>query len=124
MPSIIRGKELMVINELASINKEIIGLQKQIGQTETMLNGLSKTVKEMKKNRNKKILRIIPGTNIINETYAKDIVSDLLKIKEEKQLGLDGLREQLRHQQDHFETSCIKTYNIIKKRVPRDVIEE
>lgn len=124
MVKVLNGKEINIISEMFGINKEISGLEQQVNQTESAVNNISGIIKKFKKNRNKKVKRIIPGTNVIDEVEAKEIISDLVKIKEEKEIGLKGLKEQLQHQRDHFESSCIKSFNVLKKRVPRDVVQE
>jgi prefoldin subunit 5 len=117
------GKQVQLVTEFLGVNKEIVGLRQQIEQHEMSIKSISNIIKKLAKNRNKKLQRIIHGTNIVDEIEAKEAIGDLQKKKEELEIGLKGLQEQLVHQEDHMSMAAVKVQKIVEKFLPKEIGE-
>ena len=123
MKEALKTRHIQPLLEFIDINKQLTGLAAQKDKHEIALKNISQLIKELKANRTKKLRQMIGG-NLIVEIDGKEAISMLQKRKEEIEIGLKSLDEQLMHRSDGFESAAIKVYNVIKHQVPDDILEE
>lgn len=119
----IKNKQMQPILEIMEINKQISGLEGQKDKHEVALENIRQLIKDLKANRNKTLKQVVGG-NLITEIDGKKAISMLQERRRDIEIGLKSLDEQLMHRRDGFESAVIKSYKILRKYVPKDILEE
>lgn len=119
----IKDRHIQPILEVIEINKQLGGLEGQKDKHELALKNIRQLIKDLKANRNKTLKQVIGG-NLITEIDSKKAISMLQDRRREIEIGLKSLDEQLMHRRDGFESAVIKGYKLLRKHMPKDILEE
>ena len=117
------NQQMIPFTELFEINKTLQGLNSQKKGHEMSIKGISDLVRDLKANRNKKMMRIVGGTLIVDVDNQKAI-ADLMKQKTDIEEAVKTISEQIMHREDNFDGVLIKIYKTVKPRIPKDILEE
>ena len=117
------NQQMIPFTELFEINKTLQGLNSQKKGHEMSIKGISDLVRDLKANRNKKMMRIVGGTLIVDVDNQKAI-ADLMKQKTDIEEAVKAISEQIVHREDNFDGVLIKIYKNVKPRIPKDILEE
>jgi len=119
----IKDRKIKPLLDLIDANKQVVGLQGQREKHEQTIRNITSLLKDLKANRNKTLKQIVGG-NLIVEVEHRDAIKKLNNYKEELNIGLKGLDEQLMHRKDNLEGAVIRAYKMLRQRVPEDILKE
>jgi len=120
----IHNKPFQPVIELIEINKQLFGLKQQKDQQEQQLINIKKLIKDLKSSRETKVNQVVG--NLLMSIDKKKAIQMLQGKKEEVEIGIKALDEQLMHRRDGFESAAIKVYKMLLKYncVPEDILNE
>jgi len=121
--NVIKDVHMRPVLEMIDANKQVSGLQGQRDKHEQSINNINKLIKDLKANRHKTLKQIVGG-NLIVDVDGKDAIKRLQDYKRELEIGMKSMDEQLMHRTDGLESAAIKTFKLLRKRLPKDVLEE
>jgi len=121
--NVIKDVHMRPVLEMIDANKQVSGLQGQRDKHEQSINNINKLIKDLKANRHKTLKQIVGG-NLIVDVDGKDAIKRLQDYKRELEIGMKSMDEQLMHRNDGLESAAIKTFKLLRKRLPKDVLEE
>jgi len=121
--NVIKDVHMRPVLEMIDANKQVSGLQGQRDKHEQSIKNINKLIKDLKANRNKTIKQIVGG-NLIVEVDGKDAIKRLQEYRRELEIGMKGMDEQLMHRTDGLESAAIKTFKLLRKKLPDDIVED
>lgn len=109
--------------EILEVNKQLVGLENEIGKHELAVKQIQNLVKELAKNKRKSIQQIVAG-NMIMDLAGSDAIKSLQEKREQIEIGLKAMNEQYMQRQDTMDGLVIQIYRIIKAIAPHDILKE
>lgn len=109
--------------EIFEVNKQLVGLETEIGKHELAVKQLRDLIKELARDKRKNIQHIVGG-NLVMELTGQAAIKILQERKEQIEIGLKSMNEQYKQRQDTMDGLMIKIYRITRSHVDKDVREE
>jgi chaperonin cofactor prefoldin len=116
-------RAIQPILEVAEVNKQLFGLEQEIGKHETAIKQLNLLIKEIAKNKRKSIQQIVGG-NLVMDMSGDDAIKVLQERKEQIEIGLKSMNEQHMHRQDTMSGLLIQIYKMTRNRIDSSIIKD
>lgn len=111
------------INNVKSLDKEIVGLEGQLKQYHAGYKELNDVIKFYTKNRNK-FMSAIVGGNLIRQLTNKETLENLHKRKNQLKISIESAEEQLSHREDQLAEEYLKLYDYIQGKIPKEFLSD
>lgn len=111
------------INNIQSLNKEIVGIEQQLKQARQSVTEIKNLIKYYKKNRGK-YMQAIVGGNLIKPLSNEDTVDTIEKRFKQVKISIDSLEEQKSHREDQLMEEYLKLHDYLEEKIPKEYLSD
>jgi len=108
------------IQEIVKLNADVLAARQQLQQHTKAIEEITQLVKTLNTNRNRKLQKVVGG-NLIVEIDNKISRKELMDRKEQVQVSIKGIEEQIKHREDNLQEAKSKIYRNLAGFIPKDM---